>query len=185
MATAAIEARTDARVTKTLVRLRKAFRDLIAEVGFETITVADITARANVGYATYYRHYPDKQALLADVFADLVEDIDARLRPLLSADDTLGAARALCDYVEANRTVCHALSAPDVSNYIRETLLGRWAAAPRREAKSADWLPPDLRVVYSVTSIMAILAWWMRSGPEVPVEAMAGIIDRLVIGAVR
>lgn len=180
------EARTDARVTKTLLRLRAALRELIAETPFEAITVADITVRANVGYATFFRHYADKQALLTDVFASLVDEIEARLRPALSADDTLGAARALCAYVEENRVVCRALNAPDVNTYIRDRLLGRSAAlAQRTAAKSQGWLPADLRVVYSVTSIMAILGWWMQSGHDLPVEDMAAIIDRLVIGAVR
>ncbi len=40
-------------------------RELLAEVGFERLTMTDVAARAGVGRPTVYRRYPSKEALVA------------------------------------------------------------------------------------------------------------------------
>jgi AcrR family transcriptional regulator len=42
-----------------------ATRELLAEVGFERLTVTDVAARASVGRPTVYRRYSSKEALVA------------------------------------------------------------------------------------------------------------------------
>ncbi|TVR19275.1 MAG: TetR/AcrR family transcriptional regulator [Nitriliruptor sp.] len=42
-----------------------ATRELLAEVGFERLTMTDVAARAGVGRPTVYRRYPSKEALVA------------------------------------------------------------------------------------------------------------------------
>ncbi len=42
-----------------------ATRELLAEVGFERLTVTEVAARAGVGRPTVYRRYPTKEALIA------------------------------------------------------------------------------------------------------------------------
>jgi len=58
------DARLDPRVKRTRKLLQKAFSDLLAEKGFQSITVADITERAEVNRATFYLHFEDKYDLL-------------------------------------------------------------------------------------------------------------------------
>ena len=42
-----------------------ATRELLAEVGFERLTVTEVATRAGVGRPTVYRRYPTKEALIA------------------------------------------------------------------------------------------------------------------------
>ncbi|MEW6400397.1 MAG: TetR family transcriptional regulator, partial [Chloroflexota bacterium] len=42
----------------------KAFEDLLAEKNFESISVQDVTEKAQVNRATFYKHFVDKYALL-------------------------------------------------------------------------------------------------------------------------
>ena len=46
---------------------------LILEKGYESVTIRDITERADIGYATFFRHYHAKDDLLQDVL-DVVYD---------------------------------------------------------------------------------------------------------------
>jgi AcrR family transcriptional regulator len=58
------ETKVDPRVKRTRALIQQAFGDLLAEKGFQSITVQDITQRAEVNRATFYAHFPDKFALL-------------------------------------------------------------------------------------------------------------------------
>lgn len=54
----------DPRVKRTRQMLDQAFMELLAEKGFDAISVQDVTERAGVNRATFYAHFQDKFALL-------------------------------------------------------------------------------------------------------------------------
>jgi len=58
------EEKLDPRVKRTRNLILRAFEQLLAEKGFETISVQDITDRAEINRATFYKHFVDKYALL-------------------------------------------------------------------------------------------------------------------------
>lgn len=58
----------DRRVLRTREALRDALSELIQEKGYDEITIEEITERANIGRATFYLHYKDKEDLLMEEF---------------------------------------------------------------------------------------------------------------------
>ena len=58
------EEKLDPRVKRTRSLILRSFEDLLGEKGFETISVQDITDRAEINRATFYKHFVDKYALL-------------------------------------------------------------------------------------------------------------------------
>jgi len=54
----------DPRVIRTRSLILKSFESLLADKGFESISVQDVTDKAQVNRATFYAHFPDKYALL-------------------------------------------------------------------------------------------------------------------------
>ena len=69
--------RRDRRVERTQQLLRGALVSLIREKGFEALTVQDIIDRANVGRATFYSHFDNKEDLLVSGFEDLRASLKA------------------------------------------------------------------------------------------------------------
>jgi AcrR family transcriptional regulator len=63
--------RTDRRIQRTRQSLRSALLELIKEKGYDSISTEEITERANVGRATFYLHYKDKEDLLLDEFREM------------------------------------------------------------------------------------------------------------------
>jgi AcrR family transcriptional regulator len=59
-----IEEKMDPRVRRTRALLVQAFTEVLAEKGFQSISVQDITEKAGVNRTTFYLHFPDKYALL-------------------------------------------------------------------------------------------------------------------------
>lgn len=58
------EEKLDPRVKRTRGLILQSFENLLAEKNFETISVQDVTAKAQVNRATFYAHFQDKYALL-------------------------------------------------------------------------------------------------------------------------
>ena len=68
------ETKIDRRVQRTRQALRNALLELIKEKGYDSISVEEITQRANLGRATFYLHYKDKEDLLVDEFNEIVNE---------------------------------------------------------------------------------------------------------------
>ena len=57
-------------VRRTRQALLDAFRQLLEEKGYRSITVAEITKRADVGRSSFYRHFEDKRGILLALHSD-------------------------------------------------------------------------------------------------------------------
>ena len=88
----AVEA-TDPRVLRSRRMLMDALAKLLTHKEFDSISIQEIADEATLNRATFYLHYPDKNALLqamtAARFGDLIE------RRGLSFSDCDGALRAI------------------------------------------------------------------------------------------
>ena len=61
---------TNLRLRRTQKLLREALIELIEERGFEALTVGEITERAMVSRAAFYRNYQDKYDLVEQIFEE-------------------------------------------------------------------------------------------------------------------
>src|SRR5580698_4939914 len=100
-------ATTDPRILRSRRMLMDSLARLLKNKEFEDISVQEIADDATLNRATFYLHYPDKNALLQAMtefrFRDLIE------RRGISFNDCHGALRAIalgvCDYL-AESTSC-------------------------------------------------------------------------------
>ncbi|WP_217915693.1 TetR/AcrR family transcriptional regulator [Miltoncostaea marina] len=60
--------RIDPRVARSKAAILGACGDLIAEEGFEGVTIEAVAARSGVAKTTIYRHWPTREALLVEAF---------------------------------------------------------------------------------------------------------------------
>jgi AcrR family transcriptional regulator len=58
------EEKLDPRVKRTRSLILRSFSELLAEKGFESISVQDVTDKAEINRATFYKHFVDKYELL-------------------------------------------------------------------------------------------------------------------------
>ena len=70
----------DRRIQRTRQLLQGALLSLIQEKGFESLSVQDIIDRANVGRATFYAHFQNKEDLLASGIDGLRASLKERQR---------------------------------------------------------------------------------------------------------
>jgi AcrR family transcriptional regulator len=153
----------DRRVQKTKKLLTEALIELILEKGYEQTTVQDILDRANVGRATFYTHYENKDLLLVDGHRNLgldflEESVVYRGKGGGEADFT-----ALLEHVAANLPLGKALlgkKGGDIFvNALRERLSvliqARYRARPSRSRS-------DLyRARAAAAAIASLVASWV------------------------
>lgn len=173
---------SDARVVRTREALRRAMTELAAENALEAITVRAIAARASIGYATFFRHYADKEALLAEVADLLIREFMAKVRPILMQRDRRGAARTIVLFVMDHLPIYKALIAGGSgetvrAEMLRQTLITMAATRQRQPEGPLD----DFIFFHIVSTILNQLAWWLRHEGAIDAEAMAEIIDRTVL----
>lgn len=173
---------SDARVVRTRDALRVAMTELAAESPLEAITVRAIAARAGVGYATFFRHYADKDELLAEVSELLIREFLLQVRPLMLQADRPAAARSLCRYVLDHLAIHKALLAGGSGETVRAEMLSQAMSvmAASRQRKP-DGPLDDLLLFHVVSTILNLLSWWLRHLDEVDAAAMAEIIERTVL----
>jgi AcrR family transcriptional regulator len=63
------------RVARTKAAIEDAFVQLVLERGYDRVAVEDISDRADLARATFYAHYPNKEAVLLSVSNRLTEDL--------------------------------------------------------------------------------------------------------------
>jgi AcrR family transcriptional regulator len=63
------------RLRRTQKLLREALVDLIEEQGFDALTVGELTSRAMVSRAAFYRNYQDKYDLVEQIFEEVISTL--------------------------------------------------------------------------------------------------------------
>jgi AcrR family transcriptional regulator len=96
------EEKLDPRVKRTRALILQSFESLIAEKGFETISVQDVTDKAQVNRATFYAHFSDKYALLDySISQKFMQEIEKRMLNTChyTHDNLRNLILAVCDFL--------------------------------------------------------------------------------------
>ena len=99
----------DPRVIRTRGLILKSFEDLLAEKNFESVSVQDVTDKAQVNRATFYAHFPDKYALLDySIQKMFMTEIEKRTLNVCSysPDNLRNLILAVCEFLGRLHTSC-------------------------------------------------------------------------------
>jgi AcrR family transcriptional regulator len=176
-----LSSRTDARQIRTRNTLLEALLGLIQVRPFDQVTIREIAREAGIGYATFFRHYPSKEALLHDLAAGEVASLLEQALPVLFAVDTRQSCMTLFEFVAARRTLWSALLTGGAAALLKEEFTTQAKRIAEAEGDVGGWLPDELRVVFAVSASVEIISWWLKQGPDFGIERIAEILDRLVV----
>lgn len=176
------EGPSDARQVRSRNALTGALLELLEEKPFDQLTIREISARAGTGYATFFRHYPTKEALLSDVASEEIADLLSRTIPVLQETNSFETTRALCRHVAEQRNLWAALLTGGAAGILREEFIRQARELPRDFAEVKSWLPSDLGVIYGTGATIDLLAWWLSQDEYAYApEEIAAILNRLII----
>ncbi|MDT0544668.1 MULTISPECIES: TetR/AcrR family transcriptional regulator [Streptomyces] len=149
--------------------------DLIEERGFDKVTVAQITERAMVSRAAFYRNYRDKYHLVEQIFDEAMAELqgkmgaaDAEERPVL--DRWI----AFFEHLDAYRRMYGALlgrkGSPWFAHRLHATLADMVAPhfPPQEDTALPGLVPAVLSSVFT-----ASITWWLEADGPVPPREIA------------
>src|SRR5579884_3392898 len=113
------------RVRRTQKLLREALIELIEERGFETLTIGEITERAMVSRAAFYRNYQDKYDLVEQIFAEAMATLFAAIGELGEehpADVWVRFFEHIAEYHQLYRALLGSKGSPWFVRKMREAL---------------------------------------------------------------
>lgn len=166
----------DARVRRSRVGLRTALIALLGQRPLDQISIREIAASAGVGYTTYFRHYPNKEALLDAVITQEITALTRLTLPVYDTADSAAACVTLCRYIDQHRPLWTALLTGGAAGAVKEELLrqGRAASALRSDKHG---LPVELGVAMAIAVTVELMSWWLRQTEPWPAEEIAAILD--------
>jgi len=187
---------TDRRVQRTQQLLRAALVSLIEERGFEELSVQDIIDRANVGRATFYAHFDNKEDLLVSGLDGLRAALKehqrkAHSRRTDSDDRLLASSHEMFAHIAEYRNVFRAMVGKTSGALIQQLLhkivvdLVRddvKAIVGRREDTSA---PVEAVVQFVTGGLFGLVMLWATGKLRLSVEEVNALFRRLAMPAVK
>ena len=189
----------DLRIRRTRKLLQKALLEATSEKGFSHVTVRDITERAMVNRATFYRHYEDKYDLLKQYLEELSGMIDSQ-GGASSAEDGLDISVDslptglvnLYRHIQANREFYRvmlgnqgdpAFCAQSFRDFIERGL--RRMLSSETSQVDPGRPPVDLTVSYLLSAGIGAIVWWLEQEQPCSPEQMAVWLYQLSMASIN
>lgn len=177
----------DRRVLRTRRLLTDALIALSLETGYESVTIRDITERAGVGYATFFRHYAAKEALLADVLEAFLEELFGLVLTQSAAGDPVTMGRIIFEHAKRHRELYLLLMDSQGSSDLLNRVLqvGREGIARFAEPLPDSPVPFDIAANHVITSFISLIAWWLEHDTPYSPEEMGHVYSELIMKPTR
>ncbi len=166
------------RVRRTKTLLREAFIALIEERGFDALTIGELTARAMVSRAAFYRMYQDKYDLVEQIFEEAMSGLLGTVGDLGREHPTESWVmffEHIAKYERLYRALLGSKGSPWFVRKMRASLadladlakahrhghqLARTATTDRPVLAFSDELMSDL----VSTMLVEAITWWLEQG---------------------
>jgi AcrR family transcriptional regulator len=174
------EVQTDLRIRRTHKFLQEAMIELITEKGFEAITVGDITERAMINRATFYRHYQDKYDLVARIFEEAADHLMEQMKPFKKDSGQMDPAHPpeiwnqvfehVAEHSQLYRAMLGKNGSPWFAARMREHIIKlmlenerRWKQPGGLRQPIDPAMPEELPLMQLSHVLIGTIVWWLES----------------------
>lgn len=186
------ESSIDRRITRTRAAIREALVSLVEEKGFESLSVSDLTRRADINRGTFYLHYQDKFDLLEQTETEIIRDLEEiilqanalNFADFNSVDKPLPVVVNLFDYLRENADLMHAILGLQggiaFQNRLRQTVEANLKQGILAGMKAEDFLVKSEYVIsYMLSAHFGVIQTWLGKGCLESSHEMAIILSKL------
>lgn len=183
---------SDLRVRRSKKMIKTAFLELIAEKGYQHVTIKDIAERAMINRKTFYNRYESIDALFQDILHEstcallspsICQGGDEDSSPVLLSANIHAFLRNLSRNKETLRTLLNHVSVYVLNQQIERCLQSHFseklAAAKDEELYPQNQYPHTLLNSLTTSFYMVVAKWWLTQ-EEYSEEQAAIIVEDLI-----
>jgi AcrR family transcriptional regulator len=166
---------TDRRSLRTRQLLSEALAELMMSRRYDSISVREITERANVGRSTFYAHFTDKDDLLVAAVGRMVGGLETDVPgPRNTLSPSAGLFHHVADHAQHYLTLSRGRHLSLFLDALQSELTAMFAArlAPRVPAEGRPAVPVPLLAAMLAGMLITAMRAWVESG-------MAATIDEV------
>lgn len=180
--------RTDPRVRRTRRILQDALVSLILEKEYSSISIKDITDRAEVAYITFFRHYSGIDELLRQVLDEGLAELLQHIESLASKSEDPAnevEGRLIFEYIKQKSDLFRILLKSQSVTRIRKAVLQNISTMYQDSCsflrRPNAPIPAHIVSNHMATSLLALIEWWLENKMKPAPSEMGKIYKALII----
>ena len=184
--------KTDPRVRRTRRNLRDTLVSLILERDYASISIKEITDRAEVAYITFFRHYNGIDELLMEVLDEGLVELLGHIETLArKSEDTANEVegRLIFEYINQESDLFRILLKSQSVTRIRKSVIQNIATMYQDSCgflnRPNGTIPANIASNHMATSLLALIEWWLEHKMSPPPAQMGKMYKALIIEATR
>ena len=169
------ERHPDRRTHRTRQALLSAFVELVLARGYEVLTTAEISRKANIGRSTFYLHYASKEELLRES----IKKPSRGLAACVGGDVTAVQLTPLLEHFWEQRSVNRVFFADPIRSIWVQSLAGLIEPrlpASQRPGGTRPPIPRALVALVVAETQIALITHWLRGGFSLRPEVLAAAL---------
>jgi len=179
--------KVDPRVKRTRRLLRDALVSLILEKDFATISIKEITERAEVAYITFFRHFESLDQLLMDVLDEGLAELIVHIETLAQRSESPALeteGMLIFEYIGQNPDLFRVLFKSQSVSRVRKKVVRKIAVIFQKSclplARSGNQTVTAILSNHIATSLLALIEWWLDNNMK-PASAQMGKVYKSLI----
>ena len=180
--------KNDRRSQRTRQALGDALMELMMERGYESVSIKDITDRANVGRSTFYAHYADKNELFASQFDRMIETLIQHALKDASDRNPFFPSLGLFQHVREMWKLYRILSWEPGMNLHAQSLQKSVSEKIEQQLLTSGKkyrFPTAIIANYLAGSLLSMLKWWLDNKMIYPPEQMDEMFCKLALPGIE
>lgn len=181
--------RAERRRQHTRKQLTGAALEVLAEVGYQKLTIKAITDRADLGYGTFYLHFRDKDEIVWEVVHELGEnwrvEMEKKLEGIPFPRREYLSWVYLFEYTDSVRLPFAEMMGSGGSATILQYYQNYVAELHEHNLRTGVYhsaldLPPDFLAQYMTGALVRLMLWWIETPNDYTPLQMADMLYQAV-----
>ncbi len=184
----------DRRIIRTRKEIKQAFISLLEEKSFDSLTVRDLTERANINRGTFYLHYLDK----FDLLEKCEEEVFSRILTIFNAAAVIDVLQGediavrlpffvrIFEYLQEEAAFMKVILGPNGDPSFQEKIRQVFIKNMQDNILtgfnlSSLQVPIDLFTTYVSSAHLGVIQYWLNTGMKESPEEMTSIIFNILM----
>ena len=180
--------KVDPRVRRTHRLLRDALVSLMLEKDYASISIKEITDRAEVAYITFFRHFESLDQLLMEVVDEGLTELIVHIETLAKHSETSALeaeGRLIFEYIKQKADLFRILFKSQSVTRVRKKIVRKIAVIFQKScmplARADNQITVAILSNHIATSLLALIEWWLDNKMTPAPAEMGKVYKSLII----